>query len=233
MPKPAHELESIIGYSFKDQSLLILALTHPSIGSESPEYNNQRLEFLGDAVLGLVLTAAIYQRHSVSPEGLMSKARARMVSHRALSKKAAQLHLGDYLTLSRAEEKTGGRHRASNLEDAFEALLGAVYLDGGISAAQSVILGLYSDELEEPLTEIDLTNSKGELQERIQKRFGRTQTYEIVQATGPDHQKTFQCVVRFNGIELGMGKDASKRSAEAQAATSAIQNLTNGKVTLP
>src|SRR6185503_12699168 len=220
-------LQERLGYTFRDESLLRLALTHPSVAHESPgsTQHNQRLEFLGDAVLGLVLTRELYDRFPALGEGPLTKARAQLVNRRTLAAEARRLGLGENLILSRGEEASGGRQRQSALADAYEALLGAVFIDGGYEAAREFILRSLSGVLG-TLTEIpNLENPKGELQELLQATSPDAPQYEMTYASGPDHDREFECAVFHGGIELGRGRGKSKKEAESQAALLALRKL--------
>lgn len=220
-------LEEKLGYTFRDEQLLWLALTHPSVAHESPGNtpHNQRLEFLGDSVLGLVLTRELYEKFPSFGEGPLTKARAQMVNRRTLAAEARRLGIGGHLLVSRGEEASGGRDRQSALADAFEALLGAIFLDGGYEAAREFILRCFRDAFGE-LTEIpNLENPKGELQELLQARSPEAPEYEMTFASGPDHDRLFECAVFHQGVELGRGRGKSKKEAEGQAALAALIKL--------
>jgi len=224
-------LQDKLGYRFSDPTLLQLALTHPSVSHESsaPTPHNQRLEFLGDAVLGLILTKELYEKFPAYGEGPLTKARAQMVNRRTLSAEARRLNLGDYLILSRGEEANGGRQRLSSLADAFEALLGAIFLDGGYEKAKDFTLRCFGHAFGE-LTEIpNLENPKGELQEMLQVGSANPPDYKILSIEGPDHDRVFECVVSHHGVELGRGKGKSKKTAESAAAAAALAALAERK----
>jgi ribonuclease-3 len=187
--------------------------------------HNQRLEFLGDAVLGLVLTSELYARFPDVSEGPLTKARAQMVNRRTLASQAKQIGLGDKLILSRGEETTGGRDRPSNLADAYEALLGAIFMDGGYEHAREVILRSFRDAFGELKVIPNLENPKGELQEMLQAESPDPPEYEMTSVTGPDHDRMFECAVYHDGVELGRGKGKSKKAAESEAATAALARL--------
>ncbi|MGI9243125.1 MAG: ribonuclease III [Verrucomicrobiales bacterium] len=217
-------LEKRIGYKFRNSLLLAEALTHPSLAYETqkPHFDNQRLEFLGDAVLQLVLTDELYHLFPKFAEGRLTKLRSRLVSRGALEKYAIRFKLGKYLMIGKGEEASGGRERASTLADAFEALIGAVYLDGTLTAAREFILYSCSEDLAhvtETPTEI---NPKGELQEILQGLSTRSPNYRIVSQEGPDHCRVFEANVEWNGQILGSGSGQSKKEAEALAATDAL-----------
>lgn len=220
-------LQDKLGYCFRNEELLRLALTHPSVAHESMGNvpHNQRLEFLGDSVLGLVLTRELYEKFPDLGEGPLTKARAQMVNRRTLAAEARRLGLGEHLLLSRGEEASGGRERQSALADAFEALLGAIFLDGGYGAAQDFILRGFRDAFGE-LTQVpSLENPKGELQELLQARSSEAPQYEMTSVSGPDHDRMFECAVFHQGAELGRGHGKSKKEAESRAAWAALQKL--------
>ncbi len=220
-------LEAILDYDFRDQSLLALALTHPSVAQEDEgmTQHNQRLEFLGDAVLQLVITHELYQKFCDADEGPLTKARARLVNRRSLANQARGLGLGEYLRISRGEEMSGGRERQSALGDAFEAVVGAVYLDSGFTAVSHLVKRLFQAELQEIKLISSLDNPKGELQELLQAQSSSPPQYELVSVSGPDHDRNFVCSVYHGGKELGRGSGKSKKEAEGQAALMALNGL--------
>lgn len=222
-------LEAALGHGFRDRQLLLLALTHPSLAHEAGvghlQHHNQRLEFLGDAVLQLVLTNALYQKFSAHGEGPLTQARAQLVNRTSLAEQGRRLQLGDFLILSRGEESTGGRVRNSTLADAFEALVGAVFLDGGYDAARAIVLRLFQDSLSDVAELPNLENPKGDLQELLQATSPDPPTYEQVSFTGPDHDRLFESAVYHDGRELGRGQGRSKKLAESAAALEALQRL--------
>ena len=205
--------------------MLAEALTHPSLRHEThrSHFDNQRLEFLGDAVLQLVITEHLYGYFTAEAEGKLTKLRARLVSREALTVHAATIELGTYLMMGRGEEASGGRVRNSTLADAFEALVGAIYLDSDLAAARRFILGQAATELallvEEP---VDI-NPKGQLQELLQAISPRSPAYEVISQSGPEHQKTFVVRAIWEGIELGEGTGRSKKQAETAAAVEAMK----------
>jgi ribonuclease-3 len=220
-------LQDRLGYRFHDEGLLKLALTHPSVAHESPGnvQHNQRLEFLGDAVLSLVLTQELYQCFPAMGEGPLTKARAQMVNRRTLAEEARRLKLGENLVLSHGEEASGGRNRPSALADAYEALLGAIFLDGGFAAAREFILRCFLDAFG-ALTQIpNLDNPKGDLQEMLQAESAEAPQYELIAVSGPDHDRVFECAVYHGGVELGRGLGKSKKAAESAAAFAALAAL--------
>ncbi|HVU26673.1 MAG TPA: ribonuclease III [Verrucomicrobiae bacterium] len=221
------ELPNRFGYQFRDENLLRLALTHPSVAHESGKeiQHNQRLEFLGDSVLGLVLSQKLFEKFPDADEGALTKSRAKLVNATTLAEHARELNLGAYLILSRGEENSGGRDRASALADAFEALLGAIFLDGGFDAAQKFILREFANDFES-LTEISgIENPKGELQEFLQAKSANAPEYKTISADGPDHDRNFTCAVFHDGIELARGSGKSKKAAESDAALAALKKL--------
>jgi ribonuclease III len=226
-PARLDELQRELAYVFNDPGLLQLALTHPSIAHEASGVipHNQRLEFLGDAVLSLVLTEELYLKFGSVGEGPLTKARAQMVNRRTLADQAQLLGLGEFLILSKGEEASGGRQRRSSLADAFEALLGAIFLDGGFDAARKFILRRFRDSFGELTSIPSLENPKGELQEALQEKSSEAPRYELTHSTGPDHDRVFECAVFHGGIELGRGKGKSKKAAEREAALAALQSL--------
>jgi ribonuclease-3 len=221
------ELQTRLGYAFRDASLLRLALTHPSVAHEqgAPMQTNQRLEFLGDAVLQLVLTGELYEKFPRLGEGPLTKGRAKLVNRRSLAERGRQLGLGANLILSRGEEQNGGRERASALADTFEALLGAVFLDGGFEAAQEFILRQFAGAFGELAVIPILENPKGELQELLQSLSSEAPRYHVVSTSGPDHDRVFECTVHHCGTELARGQGKSKKAAESEAALAALTTL--------
>jgi ribonuclease-3 len=213
-----------LGYRFKDLALLELALTHPSLAHErgNTVQHNQRLEFLGDAVLQLTLTDELFRKFPESGEGVLTKARARMVNRRTLADQSHRLSLGDYLVLSRGEELSGGRRRPSTLADAFEALLGAVFLDGGFDAARALVVRLFQEPFGALQKLPDIENPKGELQELLQADTPEGPEYRMESVSGPDHDRVFECAVFHRGVELGRGTGKSKKTAESEAAAAAL-----------
>jgi len=220
-------LQNRVGYSFREAGLLRQSLTHPSVAHEQGAGvpHNQRLEFLGDAVLQLILTRELYTRFPDSSEGPLTKARAQMVNQRSLAEQGLRLELGAHLILGRGEETTGGRERQSTLADAYEALLGAIFLDGGFTVAQEVILRQFRDSFGELEDLPALDNPKGELQELLQSQSPDPATYNLESVSGPDHDRIFECSVQYRGAELGRGKGKTKKAAESEAAIAALKKL--------
>lgn len=221
------ELQARLGHQFHDENLLRLALTHPSLAHEqnNPLPHNQRLEFLGDSVLGLVLSRELYEKFPDADEGVLTKSRAKLVNAAALAAHGRALELGAHLILSRGEENTGGRERVSALADAFEALLGAIFLDGGCEVARKFILREFAAEISELALPTGIDNPKGELQEWLQSKSAAAPVYELIFAEGPDHDRNFICAVRHDGVELARGSGKSKKAAESDAALAALKIL--------
>jgi ribonuclease III len=219
-------LEQRLGYHFRNQALLKQALTHPSLTHEKQRYHedNQRLEFLGDAVLQLVITEYLYANFPKEQEGRLTKLRARLVSRDALKTHAQALDLGGYLLMGRGEEASGGRTRVSTLGDAFEAIIGAIYLDSDFPTARDFVLRETRAALEHVREAPVDINPKGQLQEILQSIAMRGPTYEVISATGPEHAKTFVVEVRWEGAILGRGTGSSKQSAEVEAARDALES---------
>jgi len=220
-------LQTRLGYIFRDDGLLRLALTHPSIAHEQGARveHNQRLEFLGDAVLQLALTRELYEKFRAFDEGPLTKARAKLVNRRTLAVHGRELGLGTHLILSRGEELHGGRERPSALADTFEALVGAIFLDGGYDAARDFILREFGAAFGELNVIPILENPKGELQEFLQARSSESPQYHVVSSSGPDHDRIFECTVHHSGVELARGSGKSKKAAESEAAHAALKKL--------
>jgi ribonuclease-3 len=215
-------LEERLGYQFQDRGLLENALTHSSYANEHRDAgitSNERLEFLGDSVLGMVVADHLYRAYPNRPEGELTRTRAALVCESSLVEVARALELGRYLRLGKGEDGDGGRERPSILADATEAVLAAVYLDGGIAQVRRVIRALILTNEEELGASRDY---KTILQELVQRESGRTLTYRLVRAEGPDHAKRFSVEVELNGRPLGAGVGRTKKAAEQNAAKAAI-----------
>ncbi|MEM6821233.1 MAG: ribonuclease III [Verrucomicrobiota bacterium] len=221
-----NKLEKQLGYSFKDPSLLELALTHPSLAHDRrlKQGDNQRLEYLGDAVLQMTLTYLLYRSFPDYQEGQLTQLRASAVNRKALEKIANYYSLGDFILLSRGELKNQGRAKASNLADAMEAVIGALFLDAGYEFTQRWIDAVFSDELQQLSNSLEIFNPKGALQERLQAQGKSTPDYELVEESGPDHAKSYLVRVISEGVELGRGSGSSKKAAESSAALNALEN---------
>jgi ribonuclease III len=222
------DLEARIGHSFRDPSLLRRALTHPSLLPERPDIteSNQRLEFLGDAVVQLVLTQALFELFPKEREGALSKHRAALANGGFLAQIAREIGLDRQIQLGASEESAGGRDRPAALEDAFEALMGAVYLDAGFAKVQTVILRIYGP-LSVRLAKVQhLANPKGLLQELFHPEHGTNALrYEVVSTDGVDHARNFEVTVYLLERALGTGRGSSKKAAEESAARAALNNL--------
>ena len=217
-------LESKLGYSFKDRSLLENALTHSSYANENKSSmgSNERLEFLGDSVLGMVTADFLYRRHPDLPEGDLTRLRAALVREESLAEVADRLDLGEYLRLGKGESAGGGRERPSIRADAVEAILAAVYLDGGLEEARKLIHRLILDREEEKAVRRDY---KTALQELVQREAGQVLAYRLTGESGPDHAKEFTVEVDLNGKVAGKGTGHSKKEAEQMAAKAAVERL--------
>lgn len=217
-------LEQRTGYKFTNSLLLAEALTHPSLAYETnrPHFDNQRLEYLGDAVLQLILTERLFEMFPEFSEGRLTKLRSRLVSREALCQFANDMCLGEFLLLGKGEDTSGGRDRPSNLADAFEALVGAIHLDGGFPAARDFVLQHCADAVALLVENPGEVNPKGQLQEILQSINTASPSYEIVDQEGPDHQKTFTSRVHWQGLTLGTGTGSSKKEAEIEAALNAL-----------
>jgi len=215
-------LEEKLDYTFKNRALLENALTHSSYANESRGRcaSNERLEFLGDSILGMVVADHLYRTHPDMPEGELTRTRAALVCEESLVEVARELELGNYLLLGRGEETGGGRHRPSIQADAVEAVLAAVYLDGGIGSARKII-GRYILSR----TSQSAQDYKTALQELVQRESGQVLSYRLVGESGPDHNKVFTMEVDLNGTCVGTGQGRSKKEAEQMAAKAAIQAL--------
>ena len=220
------KLEEKLGYSFGNPALLENALTHSSYANENRakgETSNERLEFLGDSVLGMVVADYLFRSHPDMPEGELTRTRAALVCEDSLVEVAAQLELGSYLKLGRGEDAGGGRRRPSIQADAVEAVIAAVYLDGGIGSARKLITRfILTDNRRE---QGGTRDSKTALQELVQRESGQVLSYRLTGESGPDHAKVFAVEVELNGAPVGAGEGRSKKEAEQMAAKAAIQKL--------
>lgn len=217
-------LEKMIAYTFKDEKLLERALAHPSLSSEirpAPP-DNQRLEFLGDAILDLIISEELYHRHPRYKEGQLTKIRASIVSRPALAAVARRLDLGKELKMSRGEESSGGRVRDSNLSDTMESVIGAVYLDSDLPTCAQFVLRIFQAELDNIHPDLNSDNPKGALQEALQANSDRSPTYHIISEEGPPHLRLYRAEVHWSEQKLGTGEGTSKKSAEIAAAQNAL-----------
>ena len=217
-------LESKLGYTFRDKKLLENALTHSSFANEnhSPGGSNERLEFLGDSILGMVTADFLYREHPGLPEGDLTRTRAALVCEESLVEVADRLDLGSYLRLGKGEDQGGGRERPSIRADAVEAVLAAVFLDGGLVEAKKIIRRFILDREAEKGANRDF---KTALQELVQRESGQVLTYRLTGESGPDHAKVFTVTVDLNGEAIGQGQGHSKKEAEQMAARAAIGKI--------
>lgn len=225
MNKKLNELEGRIGYRFSDRQLLTRAMTHSSYANEHRLNKlecNERLEFLGDSVLEVVSSDFLYHKYPDKPEGDLTKIRASIVCEPTLAYCAEDIELGNYLLLGKGEEATGGRGRASVVSDAMEALIGAIYLDGGFANAKEFIHRFILNDIEHKQLFYD---SKTILQEMVQSRSSEGLSYEILREEGPDHNKSFEVCARIGGAEIGRGTGRTKKAAEQVAAYNGILKL--------
>jgi len=228
LPKNTDALTSLLGYSFANHDLLFQAFRHPSYVYEKGDpgiSDNQRLEFLGDSVINLAVSDLLMESFPEMKEGDLSKYRAFLVSESGLYRIASMLELGDYLLLGKGEERTKGRAKPSILADAFEALMGAIYVDGGFSSASLVITRLFKSMLKEVGSGEPNADFKTQLQELAQKVFQAPPEYRLTKDTGPDHDKTFFVEVYIKGDMFGEGTGKSKKEAEQHAAKEALSCL--------
>lgn len=226
--KNVEELEKRIGYVFKNKDYAINALVHSSFSNEYQDYkisSNERLEFLGDAILDFVLGLMLYNNKENFSEGQMSKIRALIVCEASLNECAKKLKLGELLFLGRGEEANGGRERASILSDAMEAVIGSIYLDGGMEKAEKFIREILTETYEKALKGLLFMDYKTALQEELQKSGDVKIQYKLIEANGPDHSKTFKMSVYANDKAIGTGKGKSKKDAEQMAAKAALEDL--------
>ena len=226
-PLPRDRVEELLGYRFTDGVLLVTALTHSSASNEAGAHN-ETLEFLGDAVLGLAVGDLLFARWPEADEGRLSRRRAALVNAKALALEAEKLELGPALALGRGEEKSGGRTKTSILAGAYEAVVGAVYRDGGYEAARAVVVRAFATEIERALDEdpdVGLGDYKTQLQERTQRDYRCTPSYHLLRSSGPDHAKDFESRVELKGRILGTGRGGSKKVAEQAAARQALARL--------
>ncbi len=212
--------EKLIGYTFKDKELLKLALTHSSYANENKlPSDNERLEFLGDSVLGFVTAEYLFSEYKSRHEGALTKLRAAVVCEKSLFKFSEKISLGDYIFIGKGEEHTGGRNRPSIVSDAFEAVIAAMYIDGGIDVVRPYILSFIKDAVKR---EASFKDNKSLLQEEIQRKKGNSISYEELDEIGPDHDKLFRFSVKLNGEVIGVGEGRTKKEAEQAAAGDAL-----------
>ncbi len=220
------DLEALVGYRFKNITLLRNALTHSSYANEhwhDSLKSNERLEFLGDSILGMVVAEYLYTNFPDRPEGELTRMRADMVCEQALAVVANRLNLGDHLLLGNGEEQGGGRARASILADAVESVIAATFLDGGMDEAKRFIKQFVLCDV--PVSRLHNVDHKTALQELVQQKKNQHLSYDLVGESGPDHDKRFTVAVSLNGVEVGQGTGSSKKRAEQEAARAAIEKL--------
>ena len=220
------DLETAIGYRFRNIQLLQNALTHSSYANErwhNSLLSNERLEFLGDSVLGMLVAEYLYRNFPDRPEGELTRMRADMVCEQTLAAAANKIGIGNHLMLGHGEERLGGRKRNSILADAMESVIAACFLDGGIQAALKVVQQFILVEV--PVTKLHNVDYKTQLQELVQQKKNQVLSYALVGESGPDHDKQFEVEVSLNGCVVGSGSGSSKKRAEQSAAASALQKL--------
>ena len=220
------DLEQAIGYRFQNITLLQNALTHSSYANErwhDASRSNERLEFLGDSVLGMVVAEYLYKNFPNRPEGDLTKMRADMVCEQTLAAVAAKVDLGRHILLGHGEDRFGGRTRGSILADAVEALIAACFLDGGLDAAKGIIQRFILTDV--PVNKLHNTDYKTALQELVQQKKNQVLSYQLVEESGPDHDKHFVVEVSLNGQVVGTGSGSAKKRAEQQAARNAMERL--------
>jgi ribonuclease III len=226
------ELESLLGYCFKNEGLLVEALTHTSFQYENPgtqAAHNERLEFLGDSVLGLVMAEALFIENSLLNEAGMSRIKSYLVNKSVLHEIARSISLGSFVRLGRGEESTGGRQKRSILSDTIEALFGAVYLDSDYQTVSGLIRRLYAGRISEAIANKEGYDFKSELQERSQAAFGTLPEYRTVRQEGEEHRKVFTVEVLINEKSLGSGSGKSKKEAQMFAAQKALERMSAGE----
>lgn len=233
IPSPEHffkevpAIEKRIGYHFKDKNLLLTAFVHPSFANENKalvKQHNERLEFLGDSVLGLLIADYLYTHLPKTAEGILSALRSKIVEGSSCILFAEKLGLLDYLMLGKGERRNGGRGRGSIMADLFEALIGAIYLDGGLEATRHFFFDHFAEELASLISEPQ-GNWKAELQDLCQKRYQETPVYKVAAESGPDHSKQFEVAVFVQGKDVGQGSGSSKKEAQQHAAKQALDFL--------
>ncbi len=222
-------LQESLGITFDDTALLEQALVHRSYINESPglaSTSNERLEYLGDAVLGMIVADKLYRDNPDLDEGEMTRLRSNLVRKETLARMAKAIGLGDYLYLGKGEDTSGGRQKPVNLASALEAVIAAVYLDQGLAVTEKFVTGLIDTELEKKENQDTLTDYKSKLQELVQSREQQAPSYHVIGTEGPEHGKTFIVEVRLGDSVLGKGAGKSKKAAETEAARSALEKLT-------
>ncbi len=219
------KFENIIDYKFENREYILEALTHSSYSNENKDYNfNERLEFLGDSVLSIVVSEYLFKKETNLPEGELTKLRANIVCEESLSDAANEINLGEHMLLGKGEEATGGRKRISIIADAFEAVIAAIYLDGGIESARKFVLNYMEDIICDSRKGKIFRDYKTHLQEVLQGKGENNIWYKLIEEKGPDHNKSFVMQVGTNEEVLGLGEGKSKKEAEQLAAKVALKN---------
>ena len=228
MERSLEEVEAILGHTFSDKNILLTALSHSSYANDylgGPTKGNERLEFLGDAILDMVVSADLYERFPEKQEGFLSKLRAEIVCTEALGDVADHFRLNEYMLLGKGEEAKGARYRHSITSDLVEALIAAVYMDGGFDAAFRTVHKLMDYTIEKGSRDQLPSDSKTKLQELCQKKEGSGPEYRIIKEEGPDHDKTFTAAVFIKGKQVSTGMGKTKKEAEAAAAAEALKRI--------
>lgn len=222
----ARLIEEKLGYSFKDRSLLLLAFIHRSFINENKDVkeHNERLEFLGDSILGLLMAEYLYRFLPSTPEGQLSYLRSRLVEATSCIEYIQSLNIAHYILLGKGERMNDGRGRGSILADLFEAIIGAIYLDGGLEAARTFLFNNFAKQID-AILQTPLRNWKALLQDYCQKKYQQTPIYQVLHESGPDHSKVFQVSVTINNQELGIGQGPSKKEAQQAAAEDALSRF--------
>ena len=220
-------VQQLLGYQFRDRQLLLLGLTHRSYARSTnhDQQSNERLEFLGDSVLGLIISDQLFKDNPGESEGNLTKTKAMLVNETTLCQLGKEIGLNKFIRLSAEEDRAGGRERASIISAAFEAVIGAVYLDGGIDAARDIVLRSIYTRREKILTDTSQRNYKGDLLELIQAKGEGVPRYDVVSEEGPDHEKTFHVIVTIGVQKVGEGVGYSKKEADQKAASEALETL--------
>ena len=220
------KFENIISYNFKNKQYILEALTHSSYSNENKSYAfNERLEFLGDSVLGIIISDYLFKNETELPEGELTKLRANIVCEESLSEVSKKIELGTHMLLGKGEEATGGRERVSILADAVEAVIAAIYLDGGIESARKFVLTQMDEIIQDSIKGRIFRDYKTHLQEVIQSQGETNIIYDLVEEIGPDHNKKFVMQVKLNDEVLGTGEGKSKKEAEHSAAKQALRRM--------
>ena len=225
------ELQSTLGFTFNDPAILEQAFIHTSYTNENPGHqtgDNQTMEFLGDAVLNMVVAEALYHGFPALAEGKLTEIRISMIRQEKLAEKAADIKLGNYLVLGKGEEASGGRSKRNNLADTFEALTAAIFLDRGLDVARQFIMSVFREELAAVKSGKFTSNFKAMLQELTQAEFKTLPEYEIIESTGPDHDKVFVVSVSLGDVVLAVGSGKTRKTAESEAARIAYIKLSAG-----